>query len=76
MPGQFGSDGNGKMGDEKETLKAGGLGKPAAQGTQEEENQTLANTELRHSGKLMSVSELEDKQGRPGERQKTAKQGE
>lgn len=73
VPDQFGSNGNGKMGDDRETLKVGGLGRLAAQGEQEEDNQRLALAEFRHSGKLMSVSELREKNERHGERQQQAK---
>lgn len=38
----------GKTGDERETLRVGGLGKLALHGTQEDEYQTLALIDLKH----------------------------
>lgn len=67
VPGQPGSYGRGKMGDERETVKVGGFwGAGWSAGTQTEENQTLALTELRHTQGVSSVSELEEEGGRHG----------
>lgn len=49
----------GERGDEREAVKAKGLGKLPAQGTQGNKNQTCPLTELRHSAEYMSVSEVE-----------------
>lgn len=59
-----------EMGDERGRVKVGGFWEAGwALGTQREQNQTLALTELRHTHGLSSVSELEEEGGRDGGRQ-------
>lgn len=63
VPGQPGSYGRGRC--ERDSERWGFWGAGQAPGTQTEENQTLALTELRHTQGVISVSELEEE----GERQ-------
>ncbi len=69
VPGQPGSYGRGKMGDERETVKVGGLGELDGLQEHRHENQTLALTELRHTQGVSSVSELEEEGERERERE-------
>lgn len=63
VPGQPGSYGRGKTGDEREMVKVGGFwGAGRAPGTQTEENQTLALTELRRTRGVSSVSGMEEEE--------------
>lgn len=70
MPGQPGSYGRGKMGDERETVKVGGFGKLA--GLREHREKRIKHWLSQSSDTLMgvsSVSGLEEEGGGHGERQ-------